>query len=219
MIHYSVSLIGNPRDPSKPKKALARAQLNKSYTVHEFAEHIANHNSKYDRGDIYAVLETVARHLRELLQHGNKVSLGSLGSFYPSLNSDCANSIAEFSNDNIRGLRAIWEMPKQFADMKEGATFCKVITREMNNKALHLEQEGGREAFLQHLTQLVESDKENRQRIAEQQAAATEPQPADAVQSATLHHSSTVQPTAKAITPATLSTIAGTATESDSENK
>ncbi len=138
MIPYSVNLIGNPRDPSQPKKAYARVQINKTYDVQEFAAYIARHNSKYDQGDIYAVLETVSRHLRYLLQNGNKVSLGNLGSFYPSISSEGANSLGEFSENNIRNLRTNWEPPQHLANMMEGATFSQVLTRDMNTKIMKL---------------------------------------------------------------------------------
>ncbi len=139
MIHYSVNLIGNPRDPSQPKKAHARVQVNDVFDLQQFAEYIAKHNSKYNEGDIYAVLDTVGRHVRELVLMGYKVNLGKLGSFYPTVTSDGADSIRDFSVENIRGLHTKWESSKELRNMINDANFEQVITHAMNRKLLQMQ--------------------------------------------------------------------------------
>ncbi len=141
MIQYSVTLIGNPRDPSQPKKAHARIQASDHYDVQRFAEYIASHNSKYSRGDIYAVLDTVARHVKELVQQGNKVSLGDLGAFYPTVNSEPADSIGEFTPNHIRSLRVKWEPPKAFENLLEGIEFHRVVSCRKRKELLKAENE------------------------------------------------------------------------------
>ncbi len=139
MIHYSVNLIGDPRDPSKPKKAHARVQVNETLDVQQLAEHIAKHNSKYNEGDIYAVLDAVGRHVKELVLMGYKVNVGKLGAFYPAISSDGADSIGAFSVDNIRSLHAKWEPSKELAEMKEAARFEQVVTHA-SHRAMMKEQ-------------------------------------------------------------------------------
>ncbi len=146
MIRYSVTLIGNPRDPSQPKKAHARVQTNTHYSLHELADHIAKHNSKYTRGDIYAVLEAVARHVKELVLMGNKVSLGDLGAFYPTINSSGADSLANFGPENIRSLRVKWDPPKEFEDLKEEATFERVTKLATRRQLLRDENQQAAES-------------------------------------------------------------------------
>ena len=54
MINYSISLRANPGNKTMPKKAYANAQCTEIMTLEKFAEHISNHNSKYNRADIRA---------------------------------------------------------------------------------------------------------------------------------------------------------------------
>src|SRR5574344_919241 len=56
MIPYSITMLGNPSDAGKPKKAYARAQFSNVMTLDDFAGHISDHNNVYDKGDVYAVL-------------------------------------------------------------------------------------------------------------------------------------------------------------------
>ncbi len=158
MIDYSVSLIGNPRDPSQPKKAYARAQHADNFDVQRFASYVASHNNKYSRGDIYAVLETVARHVKELVQNGHKVSLGDLGAFYPALTSDAAPSVGEFTPDLIRSVRVKWEPSKEFENLSQHVEFRRVVSRRKRVQLLREENARGA-AVLQ--TELEAREQEN----------------------------------------------------------
>ncbi len=141
MITYSVSYKTNPAEPTQPKKAYGRVQINETMDLHRFSDHIASHNNKYSRGDIYAVLETAVRCMSELVQMGYKISLGDLGSFYPSISCEGADSIAEFTTDNIRSLSMNWDRPAALDNMKEGATFYRVPTRAVRVASLKAEND------------------------------------------------------------------------------
>ncbi len=52
MITYSVSLKTNPADPTQPKKAYGRVQINEVMEQHPFSHHMATHNNKYSCGNI-----------------------------------------------------------------------------------------------------------------------------------------------------------------------
>ncbi len=142
MINYSVSLRGNPMDLSQPKKAYGRVQLTKVMSLDQFAEHIATHGCKYDRGDIYAVLVSAGRCLRELVLQGCKVSLGDLGSFYPSLSSNGADSMEAFTAAHIKCLSMNWDKPLKLEDMTADAEFVQVSSRAAQAAALKAEKAG-----------------------------------------------------------------------------
>lgn len=142
MIQYSVNLMGSPNDPSKPKKAYARAQMANNYTLKQLCAHVERHNNKYDRGDIYAVIVHTVRCVIELVQEGNKVSIGDLGAFYPSITSNGADTIDAFTEDNITGLTIKWDRPSSMDNIIEDAHFQKVLTRKQQAAALALAASG-----------------------------------------------------------------------------
>ncbi len=142
MINYSVALRANPSDRTAPKKAYARVQLNRTLTLDQFAEHIATHGSKYDRGDIYAVLVTAGRCLRELVLQGNKVSLGDLGAFSPTIQCNGAESLESFTASHIKGLTLVWDKPANMENMRLEAQFQQVSSRAAQAAALKAEKEG-----------------------------------------------------------------------------
>ncbi len=142
MIHYSVSLRGNPQKPDNPKKAYGHVQLAGVIDLDRFAQHIASHGSKYDRGDIYAVLVTAGRCMRELVLQGNKVSLGDLGAFYPTIKSGAADSVEAFLPVHIKRLTIGWDKPQNMEDMTAEASFVQVSSRAAQAAALKAEKEG-----------------------------------------------------------------------------
>ncbi len=129
-------------DLSQPKKAYGRVQLNEVINLDRFAEHIATHGSKYDRGDIYAVLVTAGRCLRELVLQGNKVNLGDFGAFYPSISCHGADSLESFTAIHIKGLTMNWDKPAKLENMLADATFQQVSSRAAQAAALKAEKEG-----------------------------------------------------------------------------
>lgn len=130
MIKYSTALRSNPMKPSEPQKAYATAQVTEKISLSKFAAHIAAHNSAYDKGDIMAILTKAVAELREMLLEGRKVELGDLGEFFVTINSKPANSLAEFSSENIIGLNAKWNPGESFDDMLDDAEFEFSLTRK-----------------------------------------------------------------------------------------
>ncbi len=131
MINISLSKLRNPMKPEEARKYYARVQFTDTFSLEQFAAHVAAHNSKYDEGDIYLVMRTAVQCLEELVKLGYKVSLGKLGAFYPSVSSTGAASRAEFTEDNIRSLSVNWDRPKQLDNIKEGVSFNKVLSRSL----------------------------------------------------------------------------------------
>ncbi len=81
------------------------------------------------RGDIFVVMRTAVECLEELVKLGYKVSLGKLGSIYPSVSSTGPATREEFTGENIRALSVNWDRPKRLDDIKDGVTFNKVPSR------------------------------------------------------------------------------------------
>lgn len=136
MIDYSVTLRINPQDKQKPAKAYATPQCTQVLELEEFAEHIATHGSKYDEGDITAVLIQTVKCLKEMLLAGNKVKLGKLGDFWISLTCEGAESLEEFSDDNIKGVKVLFTPGSEFENMVGKAQFRTVTTRAVQAAAL-----------------------------------------------------------------------------------
>ncbi len=132
MINYSIGMKPNPTDQSAPKKAYAYAQYTDSMDINDFAEHIASHGSVYARADIAAVLTLAVDCMREQLLCGMQISLGDLGKFYVSLQSEGADSIAEFNSaTHIKDVLVKWSPGSRFCNLHSEAMFNLVPSRKM----------------------------------------------------------------------------------------
>ncbi len=120
---------------SETKKVYATAQYTSVMTLSEFAKHISDHNSVFDRATISGVLTATVMCLRELLLDGKKVQLGDLGSFYVSLKSTGKDSAEEFSAADITAVNVKWSQGSEFADLINDATFNLVATRALQAQA------------------------------------------------------------------------------------
>ena len=83
------------------KRYTANLQTTGVMSLDDFAGHMADHDCKYNKGDIYSVLTQAANCVREMLLEGNKVSLGDLGVISPKIKQRAAKSRDEFSSSNI----------------------------------------------------------------------------------------------------------------------
>ncbi len=127
-INYSLSMRNNLLK-KESKRAYPRLQMKEVISLEKFAEHIATHGCKYDRGDIYAVLYNAAKCLEELVMAGNKVSLGDLGSFYPSLVCEGSDTLEEFNVNKIKALTINWDKPEHLTYLPSDTTFSLVPAR------------------------------------------------------------------------------------------
>ena len=129
MIDYSISMFHVKSKGVDCNKAFARTQVREVADLSVLAEHIASHNSKYTEGDIYAVLLETVNCMREFLLDGRKVYLGKLGAFTPAIRSRGADTIADFTPNNIRALTVNWSKGAKFVNLKDDAEFNFVPTR------------------------------------------------------------------------------------------
>ncbi len=108
----------------------ARAQKTQTMSLQKFAEHISEHNSKYNVADVTAVLISTVYCLREQLLEGKRINLGILGDFYPALVTRRAESIKDFTEDNIVKVKVNWIPGEKFEDLRSVAEFEYLMTIE-----------------------------------------------------------------------------------------
>ena len=124
------------------KRYTANLQTTGVMSLDDFAGHMADHDCKYNKGDIYSVLTQAANCVREMLLEGNKVSLGDLGIISPKIKQRAAKSRDEFSSSNITDLYAKITIGKALKDMRRDATFENVPTLANQALLIAAEREG-----------------------------------------------------------------------------
>ena len=136
MINYSVSMITNPMEQEESLKAYARAQMSELMSFDKFIQHIADHNGVYTRGTVQGVITDMCQCLVEQLLEGKKVQLGVLGDFWVSLNSECTNTIAEFTSKNIKAVNILFTPGPDFENLIGRAEFNLVPYRAVQAATL-----------------------------------------------------------------------------------
>ena len=124
------------------EKAYARNQVAKVMTFDEFVKHIASHNGVFSRGTVKGVVSDTCTCLVELLLNGNKVKFGELGTFSISLQSEPADSMAEFSAKNIKEVNILFTPGEDFQNLRSKAEFNQVTSRAVQAASLKAIKEG-----------------------------------------------------------------------------
>ena len=124
------------------KRYTANLQTTGVMTLDDFAGHMADHDCKYNKGDIYSVLTQAANCVREMLLEGHKISLGDLGVISPKIKQRAAKSREEFTSSNITDLYAKITIGKALKDMRQDATFENVPTLANQALLIAAEREG-----------------------------------------------------------------------------
>lgn len=127
------------QNPSKPKKTYAQSQSRAEMDINEIAAHMVGHGSSFSRGTIAAVLSDVVDHVRELIQDGNIVRLGDLGTFNVTLES---TGVVEsqmdmktgkkpvFTAKNITAVNCRFTPGKYLENLIEGVEFEETMSRQ-----------------------------------------------------------------------------------------
>ena len=140
MVNYSIAIMstkpGTKKENITETRAYAKTQISKVMDMSSFAQHIADHGSKYNRGDIYAILAQAVDCMRELILDGRKVTLGDLGAFYPQVKSTGAKTAEELTAQNITAVNVRWAPGKLFKNLRAEATFQCVPSRQAVADAL-----------------------------------------------------------------------------------
>ncbi len=138
MITYSLTKKRNPIDSEAPEKIYATAQRLETWDLEQLAAHISDHNSKYNRADVSAVLISLIDCMKELLLDGNSIKLGEFGTFYITLKSrgvEVDDADEGYSTSNIVGVRVGWRRGTIFDDLLQNASFTLVPTRALQKAA------------------------------------------------------------------------------------
>ena len=141
MINFSVFMLPNPQDESKPAKAYAKAQVKEVMTFRQFVAHIAEHGG-HKRGQVKGVLSDMCSCLVEQLLEGKKILLDDLGDFWLSISSEGAESTEAFTAKNITGVKIIFTPGEDFENLLGRASFNLVASRVAQAATLKAEKKG-----------------------------------------------------------------------------
>ena len=92
-----VKIYKSTRKGATNGKYYARAYYREMFDLPKLAQHMADHNTNFSRGQILAILTDMVGCIKELCLEGKKVKLDNFGFFYPSIRSKGALSEKEFS--------------------------------------------------------------------------------------------------------------------------
>lgn len=95
----------NPKDPDGPRKWYPVQQTTKKVSTMELAEDISDETT-LNPGESYMVLKKLLKVVARHLKNGNSVQLGELGSLFPSLETEGAETKEELTARNIKRVNA-----------------------------------------------------------------------------------------------------------------
>ena len=110
----------------KSGKAYAALQTNGTLDIAKLAKHMAQHNSKYSRADITAVMIQMVDCMREKFIEGYKIELGEMGTFSPSISCHAAEKVDLFTQTNIEDYTVNLAISTTFDD------YCDVAEKKAN---------------------------------------------------------------------------------------
>ncbi len=140
-INYSLVLKPvNPKKLELGNKTYAVAQYQHVLDLNAIAKHMSQHDSKYNKGDIMAILTQMAGCLREQLLLGNKVVLGDMGGFFVSLSCEGVDNASSFTTAAIKKVRVRWDASSELSNLKDSASFRYVTTRAMQKDSRKAEK-------------------------------------------------------------------------------
>ncbi|EEF75396.1 HU family DNA-binding protein [Phocaeicola coprophilus] len=137
---YSVVPRKNPADKGAPAKYYATAQARGYSSLEEIAEKISR-STTVTRADVKAVLAALEDETIDLLQNGEIVQLGDLGTFRASISSKGAEVAEEYNVSMIKGVKVIFRPSKKISDAMQTASFERVAPKKDAEEAT--EDEGG----------------------------------------------------------------------------
>ena len=142
-IQYSLSTRVNQFANVQVPKTYANLQYNGKVSLSGLASHMVEHGSKFEEGDILAILTNAVNCIKEMLLLGYKVELGKLGTFANSIRQHGAASASDYNpTANIIRLRARFSPGKALLDYKDEAEFEYVPIRK-NQDLLKAAEKGG----------------------------------------------------------------------------
>lgn len=114
-------------------------QVNGVMDLPQLAQHMSEHDSKYNEGDIYAVLVQAVKCIKEQVQNGVKVRLADLGAFEARFRTTAQTAAEDVSAEDIRTVTLKWTTGLRFKNFRDDCDFELVPTRK--NQALLVQAE------------------------------------------------------------------------------
>ncbi|MBL1409155.1 HU family DNA-binding protein [Sphingobacterium faecale] len=123
-IKFNVHEIGNPSDPTAPKKFYARPVHTGEVTLEELAADIS-HASSITESDVYAVLQSLIREIPRNISRGYIVRLRNMGSFRVTAKSTGSDLEEEVTTSNIFGPKLLFHPGRQIKSAMQTLVFKK----------------------------------------------------------------------------------------------
>lgn len=133
-------------------KAYAKAQINGELTLKQLSKRIASQTT-VSRADVSAVLIATVENMLAALQEGQQVDFGELGKFRLQILSEGAETLAQFTADNILGVNIQYIPGEDLKNVFAGLEFQPVASRKAQSAALRAEKEG------KNVSELVKTEK------------------------------------------------------------
>ena len=111
-------------------------------TLSSLARHMSEHNSKYDEGDIMAVLIQFVKCASEMLLEGYKVNLEDLGEFRIGVKTTIEETADAVTANNITKVFLAWSPGKRTNDLRRDAEFTRVAQRRNQRLLISAENNG-----------------------------------------------------------------------------
>ena len=152
-------MLPNPIHPEKGALAYAKPQVSEVMSFRKFVQHIADHGG-YTRGKVKGVLSDMCTCLVEMLLEGKKVQLDELGDFWISLSSEGAETVENFSSNNIKAVNIVFTPGIDFENLISKAEFETVASRAAQAATLKAEKTGKNTVDLEAAKKKPTSNKE-----------------------------------------------------------
>ena len=111
-------------------------------TLSSLARHMSEHNSKYDEGDIMAVLIQFVKCASEMLLEGYKIDLNDLGEFRFGVKTTSEETADAVTANNIVKVFLAWSAGKRTNDLRSKAEFTRVAQRRNQRLLISAENNG-----------------------------------------------------------------------------
>lgn len=136
-------------------KWYAKANRMKTLNTTALARHIAEHGSVFTQDIVEGVLRKLATCIPELVSEGHGVKLEGIGTFYPVVKSEGADSVEEFSGQNVKQV-----LMRFTADRNSEETVSNLRGKVYVETKYVLEKEkktiDGKETVIKHYTPIAD---------------------------------------------------------------
>ena len=117
-------------------------QLNGTKDLPGLAQHMSEHDSKYNEGDIYAVLVQAVKCIKEFATQGVAVQLGDLGKFVPKIKTTSQLSAEDSGAQDIKVVTLRWRAGERTKNFRSECEF-ETVPKRANTALLNVAEKAG----------------------------------------------------------------------------